>query len=56
MAAGRRHAARRNVGRSLAGTAVRLHVPHPEHVESTLWKVLGDEAVNEPRLIGQPGD
>jgi hypothetical protein len=33
----------------LDGAVIRLHVPHPEHVESTLWKVLGDEAVNEPR-------
>jgi hypothetical protein len=30
------------------GTPIRLQVPNPEHVESTLWKVLGDEAVNEP--------
>jgi hypothetical protein len=42
--------------RSLDGTAVRFHVPHPEHVESTLWKVLGDEAVNEPHLISQLRD
>lgn len=34
--------------RSRDGTAIRLHVPHPQHVESTIWKVLGDEAVNEP--------
>ena len=34
--------------RLLDGTAVRLHVPRPEHVESTLWRILGDEAVNEP--------
>jgi hypothetical protein len=33
--------------RVVDGAPVRLHVPIPRHVESTIWKILGEAAAND---------
>ena len=34
--------------RFIDGTPIRLHVPNAQHVGSTIWRLLGEKAVNEP--------
>lgn len=33
--------------RLVEGTSLRRHVPNPQHVESTIWKLLGGPADND---------
>lgn len=40
--------------RMVDGTPIRLHVPNPQHVESTLWRLLGGPAENADHLIVRP--
>jgi hypothetical protein len=33
--------------RSVKAMPVRLHVPNPQHVESTIWRILGEAPAND---------
>jgi hypothetical protein len=37
--------------RFIDGTPIPLHVPNAQHVGSTIWTLLGEKAVNEPRWL-----